>query len=287
MRKKAIVFSCILSALLMVTGCANKKSTTAKNTDNNGYNTTTDQNNTGSNTTNQGNNGSNGTYQNNSQSGTKAPQTQTAPNPAATGQPVPNSGTGGNSSAVPPSNSQNGGGAQYNTSGNQNNTNNNNTSGNNQNMTGTNNAQTNQSNIGIQYMSTIEADILKYTNEERQKNGLKPLTINSTAFKYSRSKSEEMIRLNYFDHKSPVNGYITDIANKNSWKYSNIGENIYTMSFSGQRVEDVASGQKIVQSWMNSPGHRANILNANYTQIGIGVAAYNGKVMATQIFYTP
>ncbi|QAA32595.1 CAP domain-containing protein [Clostridium manihotivorum] len=276
MRKKVIVFSCILSALLMVTGCANKKSTTAKNTDNNGYNTTTNQSNNGSNTTNQGNN----------QSGTKAPQTQTAPNPAATGQPVPNSGTGGNSSAVPPTGSGSGS-SQYNTSGNQNNTNSTNNNGNNQNTAGTNNAQTNQSNMGIQYMSTIEADILKYTNEERQKNGLKPLTINSTAFKYARSKSEEMIRLNYFDHKSPVNGYITDIANKNSWRYSNIGENIYTMSFSGQRVEDVASGQKIVQSWMNSPGHRANILNGNYTQIGIGVAAYNGKVMATQIFYTP
>lgn len=140
---------------------------------------------------------------------------------------------------------------------------------------------------GIQYSTTIEEDILKYTNIERQKAGLQPLTINSTAFKFARSKSEEMIRLNYFDHKSPVNRYIYDIAAKNNWKYSYLGENIYTMNSSTNRVIDQVDGQSIVNSWMNSPGHRANILSKDFTQIGIGVAYLNGKLMATQTFYTP
>jgi uncharacterized protein YkwD len=257
MRKKFIVISCLLSAAVMLTGCtATKKNTTAQNP--------------------------NGTYSSpNDNSGTKAPQTQTAPNTPPSTQPVPNQQ--GNQNGA----TQNGG-TQYNApTDNSSNGTNTNGSGTNSNGSGTNKAQPSQSSNGVQYMSTIEADILTYTNQERQKIGLAPLTINATAAKYARSKSEEMIRLNYFDHKSPVNGYITDIAQKNSWRYSYIGENIYTMNFTGQRIEDVASGQKIVQSWMNSPGHRANILNKSYTQIGIGVTYENGKAMATQIFYTP
>lgn len=271
MRKKFIVISCFLSAAVMFTGCATtKKNTTAQNP--NGTYSAPNDNTAGT----------------NDNSGTKAPQTQTAPNTAPSTQQVPNQGG-----------AQNGGGTQYNTQSSGNNSNGTNGNGygpsgngsggstTNGDGSGTNKAQPNQSSTGIQYMSTIEADIWTYTNQERQKNGLAPLTTNTTAAKYARSKSEEMIRLNYFEHKSPVNGYISDIAQRNNWKYSYIGENIYTMNFTGQRLEDVTSGQKIVQSWMNSPGHRANILNKNYTQIGIGVTYENGKVMATQIFYTP
>ncbi|GIM29749.1 hypothetical protein CPJCM30710_24150 [Clostridium polyendosporum] len=141
-------------------------------------------------------------------------------------------------------------------------------------------------NSSVKYMADFEADILKYTNIERQKAGLEPLKLNNTAFGFARSKSEEMIRLNYFDHNSPENGYISDVAKKNNWRYSYIGENIYTMSYSGD-ITTVINGQKIVDAWMNSPGHRANILNANFKEIGIGVAYANGELMATQLFYTP
>ncbi|GFP75878.1 CAP domain-containing protein [Clostridium fungisolvens] len=256
MRKKFIVISCFLSAVVMFTGCTTTKKNTTAQKPNGTYSAPNDN-----------------TAGTNDNTGTKAPQTQTAPNTPPSTQPVPN---------------QQGGGTQYNTPAtDQSNGTNTNGTGTNSNGSGTNKAQPNQSSTGVQYMSTIESDILTYTNQERQKAGLAPLTINTTAAKYARSKSEEMIRLNYFDHKSPVNGYISDIAQRNNWRYSYIGENIYTMNFTGQRVEDVASGQSIVQSWMNSPGHRANILNKNYTQIGIGVTYENGKVMATQIFYTP
>ncbi|MFR3912033.1 MAG: CAP domain-containing protein [Clostridium paraputrificum] len=122
------------------------------------------------------------------------------------------------------------------------------------------------------------------TNAERQKQGLPALKRNSTANKYARSKSLEMLNLNYFDHKSPNNGYIQDIAKKDGWKYSRIGENIYTMT--GGQASSV-SGASITNSWMNSEGHRKNILNSGYTEIGIGVTFRNGKLYATQIFYTP
>ncbi len=85
---------------------------------------------------------------------------------------------------------------------------------------------------------------------------------------YARSKSLEMLNLNYFDHNSPKNGYIQDIAKRDGWKYSRIGENIYTMT--GGQASSV-SGASITNSWMNSEGHRKNILNSGYTDIGIGV----------------
>lgn len=134
------------------------------------------------------------------------------------------------------------------------------------------------------YLARVEDEIFNATNTERQKQGLPALKRNSTANKYARSKSLEMLNLNYFDHKSPKNGYIQDIAKRDGWKYSRIGENIYTMT--GGQASSI-SGASITNSWMNSEGHRKNILNSGYTDIGIGVTFRNGKLYATQIFYTP
>ena len=134
------------------------------------------------------------------------------------------------------------------------------------------------------YLARVEDEIFNATNAERQKQGLPALKRNSTANKYARSKSLEMLNLNYFDHNSPKNGYIQDIAKRDGWKYSRIGENIYTMT--GGQASSV-SGASITNSWMNSEGHRKNILNSGYTDIGIGVTFRNGKLYATQIFYTP
>ena len=93
-----------------------------------------------------------------------------------------------------------------------------------------------------------------------------------------------MLNLNYFDHKSPKNGYIQDIAKRDGWKYSRIGENIYTMT--GGQASSI-SGASITNSWMNSEGHRKNILNSGYTDIKIiGVTFRNGKLYDTNILYT-
>ena len=134
------------------------------------------------------------------------------------------------------------------------------------------------------YLARVEDEIFNATNAERQKQGLPALKRNSTANSYARSKSLEMLDLNYFDHKSPNNGYIQDIAKRDGWNYSRIGENIYTMT--GGQASSI-SGASITNSWMNSEGHRKNILNSGYTDIGIGVTFRNGKLYATQIFYTP
>lgn len=134
------------------------------------------------------------------------------------------------------------------------------------------------------YLAKVEDEIFTATNNERVKAGLQPFKRNSTANGYARSKSLDMLNLNYFDHKSPNSGYVSDIAKRDGWKYSRIGENIYTMT--GSSASN-ASGTAINNSWMSSPGHKANILKQDFTDIGIGVTYRNNKLYATQIFYTP
>ena len=134
------------------------------------------------------------------------------------------------------------------------------------------------------YLARVEEEIFNATNAERQKNGLPPFKRNATATKYARSKSLEMLNLGYFDHKSPKNGYIYDIAKRDGWNYSNIGENIYKMT--GGQASNV-SGAAITNSWMNSEGHRKNILNSKFEYLGVGVTYRDGKLYATQVFYTP
>lgn len=135
--------------------------------------------------------------------------------------------------------------------------------------------------VDSSYLSEVENVIFNATNAERTKAGLPALKRNSTANQYARSKSKDMLENNYFDHYSPSQGMISDIAKRDGWRYSRIGENIYTST--GMNPD----GQAITTSWMNSQGHRENILNTGFAEIGIGVTYSNGKLHATQIFYTP
>lgn len=110
----------------------------------------------------------------------------------------------------------------------------------------------------LDYKKIIEA-----TNVERQKNGLKPLSENSTLNASATYKAVDMNIKQYFEHESPDGKNIEDLANNFNYEYATIGENLALGSFD-QEIE-------IVTAWMNSPGHRANILNTKYTQIGIGL----------------
>lgn len=111
-------------------------------------------------------------------------------------------------------------------------------------------------------LNAYEQKVVDLVNQERAKQGLKALkTDNSTLSKMARDKAQDMRDNNYFDHQSPTYGSPFDMMKKYGISYSAAGENI-------------AAGQKtpedVMKSWMNSSGHRANILNANYTTIGVG-----------------
>ncbi|MBJ6362317.1 CAP domain-containing protein [Paenibacillus sp. GCM10012307] len=112
----------------------------------------------------------------------------------------------------------------------------------------------------------FEAEVVRLVNVERSKAGLKALVSDSALAKVAQDKAKDMYDNKYFSHTSPTYGSPFDMMTRYGIKYSYAGENI-------------ASGQKspaqVMNDWMNSQGHRANILNANYTKIGVGY--YNGQ----------
>lgn len=107
----------------------------------------------------------------------------------------------------------------------------------------------------------FEQEVVELTNVEREKYQLQPLQVDGTLSKVAREKSKDMRVNRYFDHQSPVYGSPFDMMQQFGVTYRTAGENIAM----GQR-----SPQEVVQAWMNSEGHRANILNPNFTHIGVG-----------------
>ncbi|MDA2064252.1 CAP domain-containing protein [Bacillus cereus] len=110
-------------------------------------------------------------------------------------------------------------------------------------------------------LSEFEQRVVELTNAERAKQGLPSLKIDTELSKVARIKSEDMQKNNYFDHNSPTYGSPFDMMKKFGISYTSAGENIAQ----GQRTPE-----EVVQAWMNSAGHRANILNNGFTHIGVG-----------------
>ncbi|MBT2639479.1 CAP domain-containing protein [Bacillus sp. ISL-39] len=113
-------------------------------------------------------------------------------------------------------------------------------------------------------VSAYEQKVVELTNQERAKNGLKPLALDTELSKVAREKSRDMQNKGYFSHTSPTYGSPFDMMKKFGISYRSAGENIAM----GQRTPE-----EVVNAWMNSSGHRANILNSSYTHIGVGHVA--------------
>jgi uncharacterized YkwD family protein len=126
---------------------------------------------------------------------------------------------------------------------------------------------------GAYTVSAEEREVVRLVNEIRRSNGLSELTLNEELSRVARIKSEDMAKNSYFSHNSPTYGSPFDMMKKFGISYRTAGENIAK----GQR-----SAQAVVDAWMNSEGHRANILNPSFTQIGVGFTS-NGYIW-TQMF---
>jgi uncharacterized YkwD family protein len=123
---------------------------------------------------------------------------------------------------------------------------------------------------------TYEQKVVELVNVERQKAGLPALKMDSAISNVARAKSKDMAVNNYFAHQSPTYGSAGDMLRQFGISWSAWGENIA----SGQRTPEI-----VVNAWMNSSGHRANILSANFSKIGVGyVTNSNGTPYWTQIF---
>ncbi len=138
-----------------------------------------------------------------------------------------------------------------------------------------------QSNNSSSYIAQIEQMIFNKVNEERAKAGVAPLSYSNTMQKYARIKSEDMGVRKYFSHEDPNGQLITAKMKADGVSYNAWGENIaYLGGYSG----DSNIANQFMTNWMNSSGHRANILSPNFTSIGVGVYKIGNTYYATQEF---
>jgi uncharacterized YkwD family protein len=120
---------------------------------------------------------------------------------------------------------------------------------------------------------SFEKKVAELVNAERAKHGLAPLTLSAELSDIARIKSQDMRDNNYFSHTSPVFGSTFSLLKSHGISYRAAGENI---------AKGYKTPEAVMDGWMNSPGHRANILSAKYTKIGVGYVA--GGNYWTQVF---
>lgn len=128
----------------------------------------------------------------------------------------------------------------------------------------------------------LEQDAFELVNQERVANGLSPLVMDSAVRAVARAHSQDMANRKYFSHETPEGLHSWDRLINAGVSYTSMAENIAkNMGFSDP------SGVA-VDGWMNSEGHRANILTPGFTHTGMGVALDDeGYTIFTQVFVTP
>lgn len=145
-----------------------------------------------------------------------------------------------------------------------------------------NSTENNVTNADENFMAAVETAIYNKVNEERAKAGVPTLTYNTVMQKYARIKSQDMGDNNYFSHKDLNGNLITTQMKKDGVSYKAWGENI---AYIGGNISADALAERFMTNWMNSSGHRENILSTNFSSIGVGVYKIGNKVYATQEFY--
>ena len=124
-----------------------------------------------------------------------------------------------------------------------------------------------------QAVLSYEQEVIDLVNAIRRENGLGELRSNWELSRVARYKSQDMYDNRYFSHTSPTYGSPFNMIKNFGISYRTAGENI---------AKGYKTPQAVVDGWMNSSGHRANILNASFTQIGVGYVS-NGHYW-TQMF---
>ena len=119
-------------------------------------------------------------------------------------------------------------------------------------------------------LTSDEKEVFNLINTQRTNNGLAALKIDNEVQNVARIKAQDMVNNNYFSHSSPTYGSPFDMLKSFKVSYNSAGENIAGNS----------SNSGAVNAWMNSPGHKANILNSsfNYTGIGVVLSPRYGKI---------
>lgn len=125
----------------------------------------------------------------------------------------------------------------------------------------------------------LHGEVVVLTNAERARHGLPALNIDARLTRAAQTHTEDMVRRAFFDHCNPDGEQVWDRARAAGYAYRKVAENIAA----GQR-----GAAEVVRGWMDSPGHRANILDGEVSQIGVGYAEGGGYGTCwTQVFGTP
>ena len=135
------------------------------------------------------------------------------------------------------------------------------------NKTNTPTPKTNDNNSGL---TADELEVFNLINSKRSAAGLALLKVDSEVQNVARAKAQDMVDKNYFSHTSPTYGSPFDMMKSFGIKYKTAGENIAGNS----------SNTGAVNAWMNSEGHKANILNSSFNYTGVGVVSSSkyGKI---------
>lgn len=128
-----------------------------------------------------------------------------------------------------------------------------------------------------------QAGVVQWTNNMRQQNGLAALQINAKLNNAALAKVSDMFAKQYFAHVAPDGRDASDLALESGYKYITVGENL--------ALGNYENDEALLEAWMDSPGHRANILSEGYLEIGVAVkrGVFEGKQtwLAVQIFGKP
>ncbi|MFE8936301.1 sigma-70 family RNA polymerase sigma factor [Streptomyces sp. NPDC007872] len=123
--------------------------------------------------------------------------------------------------------------------------------------------------------TSVEEQVIALVNAERAKEGCGPVTGNSLLARAAQGHSDDMATRDFFDHTNPDGAGPGERVTATGYGWSTYGENIAM----GQRT-----AEQVMESWMNSPGHRANILNCSFKELGVGLHTGDGGPYWTQVF---
>lgn len=129
---------------------------------------------------------------------------------------------------------------------------------------------------GLRDPGSVREEMLTRVNAARKKAGLKPLRLNSELEKAAQRHAEDMLNRGYFAHESPAGTTVRERSRKAGYDWAAIGENI---AFGQTSVGEV------VETWMDSPGHRKNILSRNFSELGVGLALGKGRDGKYQVLW--
>ncbi len=128
--------------------------------------------------------------------------------------------------------------------------------------------------------SALELEVLQRTNQVRQERGLRPLQWDALAYKAALGHARDMLERNFFAHQNPEGLGAAERMRAAGVLEVMVGENL--ARFEGYPDPEIP--QRALVGWMNSPGHRANLLKPEFTHLGVALVRQGQRVMVVQNF---